>query len=247
MTYVDTWEHRGQFRGRLLREVRRLAEEDILTIDAPGIYEGLEVVTLKNLNERLNVLELEELPPASGMAAEIRTPGFVTLWAKCPRCGESAPIRVSLESELRVDSHAGTLHAKAKAKPASHVCGQTLLPVGDEDQEDFGLDDVVGEVPELADLQAILHEADLLETTGYPDDEAGAEKRNAAELELLGTWTDLDRREAFAYAEKVIEKAIDESVVLPPMPEVLGGPDGVEIDVTIETEVTIEENEEEPS
>lgn len=152
-SYVDTWEHRQQFRGRLLREVRRLAEEDLLTLDTPGMYEGLEVVTLKNLRERLNVLELEDLPPASGTAAEIATPGFVTLWAKCPRCGESAPIRVSLESELRVDSHAGTLHAKAKAKPASHICGQTLLPVGEaEGQEDFDLEDVVGDQADAEDL-----------------------------------------------------------------------------------------------
>lgn len=180
MTYVDTWEHRTQFRNRLLEEVRRQAEENARTIDQ-GPDEGLEVVDLKLLRGTLAELEVEPLPPASGQAAEIATPGFVTLWAKCPRCGESAPIRVSLESELRVDSHAGTLHAKAKAKPASHVCGQTLLPVGEvEGQEDFELDDIVTTVEEsiAPDLVACPYPGCLL-----PEEHEGDHRTGDEDLE----------------------------------------------------------------
>jgi hypothetical protein len=105
-----------------------------------GPLEGQRVVLWDDIRWALG----EPFPPASDHGAEVATPARVVVWAACPRCGISAPVAVELRPELRVDDHSGALHVKAKAKPASHSCGQLTLD-GPEGQGSFELEDIIGD------------------------------------------------------------------------------------------------------
>lgn len=113
-----------------------------------GSWDGGRVVTAKDIDEAL----AEPLPPASLHSAEIRTPGWVTVAAVCPRCGIPNNVGLDLTAEERTDSSGTELHVKGKSKPRTHVCGQTTIEeIAAGDQASFELSDIVGAAQEAID------------------------------------------------------------------------------------------------
>lgn len=184
-----------------------------------GALDGIEVVSLGTLRGLIdNALE-DDLPPPSERRAEVSTPAIVLVSAICPECRLPVEIIVGLTPQLTVDNDGAEIAVKAKSKARSHVCGQLALAlVGD--QADFGLEDVVGEVPSD---EAILEAIAAVELF-TPEAIAG--------LLPMELWTDLDKRLAFEWATKTRLAADAETgeetvsdVVVPPLPEILGGDD----------------------
>lgn len=118
-----------------------------------GPWDGVRVVTAKDLAEAL----AEELPPASLFAAEVRTPGWVTVAAVCPRCAIPSDVSVYISAQLISEIGGNEIKLKAKSKGRSHVCGQTRIDeAADGDQGSFELEDIVGDddddaVPDVGD------------------------------------------------------------------------------------------------
>jgi hypothetical protein len=126
------------------RELLRQHYREQLEQKAQEIYQGPLVGKKVVLVEDVNFVLNQAFPPVSDHGAEISTPGRVVVWAACPRCGLAGAVSVELTPELRVDSHSGALHLKAKSKPVTHACGQLGLRDGQTDgQESFELEDII--------------------------------------------------------------------------------------------------------
>lgn len=93
-----------------------------------GPEDGVKAVTHKAWREALITFAALPLPPADQHAAEVATGATILVWARCPRCGISAPITMTVDPELRVDPAHAELHLKAKSKGRYHACGQLPLP-----------------------------------------------------------------------------------------------------------------------
>ena len=121
-----------------------------------GPLEGTRVVLMEDVSWILG----EPFPPASDNGAEVATPARVVVWAICPRCGMAGSLAVELTPELRVDSHGGSLHLKAKSKPVSHLCGQLTIGGTTDGQSSFELEDIIGDDSEAFALGEIVRVAD---------------------------------------------------------------------------------------
>lgn len=135
------------------REWLKLKAQEI----ASGPLEGKRVVLWEDVEWVLG----RPFPPASEHGAEVTTPARVVVYATCPSCNLTAPVAIEITPELRVDSQSGHLHVKAKAKPASHACGQLVADLRDVDgQGDFGLEDIIGYDSQPLQLGDIVRVAD---------------------------------------------------------------------------------------
>jgi len=201
--------------------VRRATADDIIgrcqaaaTAIEGGALDGVEVVSLGVLRDQVTASLLVKLPPPSAKHAEVRTPAVITVSAICPECTLPVEIIVNLGPSLSVDNDGAELSVKAKSKARVHVHGQLSLPEADEDQEDFGLDDIAGPVPTIEELETAL----LLV---LPDDLAPVPSTVAMEA-----WSDLEKRQAMEWAIAVHLVASDnDDVVVPARPAILGGVD----------------------
>lgn len=135
--------------------LRRRLESKLQDVEG-GPWDGVRVVTADDL-----ALALEEaLPPASLFSAEVRTPGWVTVSAVCPRCAIPTDVSVHIEAQLVSEIGGSEIKLKAKSKGRSHVCGQTRIDEAAEgDQGSFELDDIIGDEAETLDDDD--HAADL--------------------------------------------------------------------------------------
>lgn len=116
-------EHVGRFtppRQAVVDLLRRRLEGRLQDVEG-GPWDGVRVVTAKDIAEALE----EPLPPASLFAAEVRTPGWVTVAAVCPRCAIPTDVSVYITAQLISEVGADEIKLKAKSKARSHVCGQT--------------------------------------------------------------------------------------------------------------------------
>ena len=144
-------EHVGKWtppREAVVAVLRRRLEGRLQDVEG-GPWDGVRVVTAKDLGEAL----AEELPPASLFVAEVRTPGWVTVSAVCPRCAIPTDVSVSITSQLVSEIGGSEIKLKAKSKGRSHVCGQTRIDeAADGDQGSFELTDIIGDDAEPEDL-----------------------------------------------------------------------------------------------
>jgi hypothetical protein len=124
------------------------------TFDPPlDLDEGeapVPVVTIAHLRDSLRDLFREELPPPSERSAEIRTPGMLTVWAKCPNCGIHMVIPLQVTPQLVLDDGVGELKLKAKSKGRIHACGQ--LTIENPDGQMAFAPDADGEGSETEDV-----------------------------------------------------------------------------------------------
>ena len=84
-------------------------------------WEGVPVVTRRDLDEIVGAVFAQPLPAPSENTAEVSTPAIVIVWAVCPRCAISQPIAVTIHPELLVDDDGAELRIKAKAKARTHI------------------------------------------------------------------------------------------------------------------------------
>jgi hypothetical protein len=128
------WETRRQFRDDLLEDLQELLTEGEHMIEG-GPEDGVKAVTHKAWGDALGVIAAKALLAIDRHYAEVVTGANITVWAKCPRCGISAPILLFVDPELRVDPAGAELHLKAKSKARTHYCGQLPLAVGSTEAE----------------------------------------------------------------------------------------------------------------
>lgn len=184
-----------------------------------GPLDGIEVVSMGTLRDQVTAALLVDLPPVSDKYAEVTTPAHVVVSTVCPECRLPVDIGVKLAPRLTVESNSTELSVKAKSKAVAHIHGQQVLSNVPEGQEDFGLDDIAGPVPDVD----VLEEALLLV---LPDDLC---KAVPSTVEMEG-WSDLDKREVLAWAsatwraDEVDPGDADPDVEIPVRPEVIGGP-----------------------
>jgi hypothetical protein len=217
MALTDHVPPREAIRADLKERLTAAVNADVVkinTIDDDGHpdWSDVPVITIAALSGAMRQIFEGPLPAASERAAEVHTPATVFVSAECPRCHIPARIPLTVGVELHQDETRETLHLKASAKAALHVCGQLGLD-DDEDspmrQRSFGLDDIVGEVPStevLYDLLSLVMAQDSWPT-----------------VETIDSWTDLQKREAADWAGAVHLAASDNDVAVPPLPAVLGG------------------------
>jgi hypothetical protein len=135
---------RARFRADLLDALEGEIAKVKQDVAAPGEWDGVPVVTAKDLADVFATIFGTELPPPDESSAEVRTPATVLVSAECPRCFIPQTIAMTVGPELRVNADGSELRLRAKAKAVSHVCGQLPLPVADVDQGSFALEDIVG-------------------------------------------------------------------------------------------------------
>jgi hypothetical protein len=117
---------------RLLRDATLEAITEKLQEVEGGAWDGVSVVTRKDVDEVLATVFGQEIPPPSERTAEVVTPGYVIVSAICPKCDIPQTIAVSLSPQLIVDDDGAELKVKASTKGASHVCGQLPLPATEQ-------------------------------------------------------------------------------------------------------------------
>ena len=159
---------RAAFRADLERNLRALTTDARKEV-AGGEWDGVPVVTIKDLDEAFAAVFDAPLPPPSSLRAEVRTPASVVVSAECPKCHLSAVIPVTIGAVLVVDGDGAELKLKAKAKARTHVCGQLGLDDVAGEQGSFELDDIVGAA------------RDAVADAEQADDEAGDEITAATE------------------------------------------------------------------
>lgn len=208
----DTLTSRDAVRRAVLDDIIGRCQIAAVAIEG-GALDGVEVVSMGTLRDQVTAALLVDLPPISDKFAEVTTPAHVVVSAVCPECKLPVDIGVKLAPRLTVEGGTTELSVKAKSKAVNHMHGQQVLNVP-EGQEDFGLDDVVGLVPTIEQLETIL----LLV---LPDELCKAVPSTVA----MEGWSDLDRREVAAWAAAVHLVASDnDDVEIPARPEVIGGP-----------------------
>lgn len=146
---------------------------ELVTQKVPsGEWEGVPVVTGKDLADVIAEIFGGEMPPPDATSAEVRTPATVYVSADCPRCHIPGMIPLTITPELRVEPTSSELRLHAKAKARLHMCGQTVLPVGPDvegQSEAFDIDDIVGE-PDADDMlttdRDVDEESDVVEPDG---------------------------------------------------------------------------------
>lgn len=119
-----------------------------VTLDDGDVWNGIRVVTKKDLDEAIAAIFDEPLPPTSETVAEVSTPATIEVSAECPRCFIATTIEMSITPELRVNTDGSSIHLRGKAKAKTHVCGQLELPEAKrptvvDGQEGMDLEDVV--------------------------------------------------------------------------------------------------------
>ena len=127
-------------REQLLRDIRAELKEATEDVKG-GTWDGRQVIPAEEA-ERILALPLA---PASEHAAEVITPARIVAAATCPKCNLPAEISLQLGTELRVDSTGSTVRLVGKSKPASHVCGQTVIPFANGQAEAFEIGDIIGD------------------------------------------------------------------------------------------------------
>jgi hypothetical protein len=237
MAIADHISPREAVRANLREHFRELSDAAIERIDvdapldpeAPGeldadgepakLWQNVPVLTVKSLETILRAVFEGPLPPPSERTAEASTPALVIISAVCPRCQMPARIPLGVDVELHQDRDGETLHLKAKSKEAIHTCGQMQLPESGEEMEQtsFDLDDI-GPVPTAVELATLL----ALVFTEIPINH----QPNLEPTKFAATvegWNDATCREVADWAAAVHLAASDNDVVVPPLPEVLGG------------------------
>jgi hypothetical protein len=226
MALTDHIPPREAIRADLKERLTAAVNADVVkinTIDDDGHphWSDVPVITIAALSGAMRQIFEGPLPAASERAAEVHTPATVFVSAECPRCHIPARIPLTVGVELHQDETRETLHLKASAKAALHVCGQLGLD-DDEDspmrQRSFGLDDIVGPVPSAEVLRDLLAPViSEIPTEHQPNLE------RTAFASTYEAWTDLEKREVAAWAAAVHLAASDNDVAVPPLPVVLGG------------------------
>lgn len=127
--------------GRVVADNKLGAHE---TFDPPlTLEEGeaeIPVVTVKALDEALQAIFRDDLPPPDEKAAEVRTPAFLTIWARCPNCGIHMVIPVAISPVLTLGDGVGELKIKATSKGRIHACNQLTLDEPNGQQAAFAAD-----------------------------------------------------------------------------------------------------------
>ncbi len=166
-TMAETWTTRSRFRAELRTVLDELVNDATKDVKG-GSWDGVPVVTRKDLDEAIEAAFGLPIPPPDERTAEVSTPAVVLVSAFCPRCSLPATIPVTIGPELRVDADGAEIRLKAKAKARSHTCGQLLLPVALDGQTDFGLDDIVTSNDALTDAERADEPATETEACPYP-------------------------------------------------------------------------------
>lgn len=133
---------RDAYRDAIAKEL----EARELTLSS-GEFDGVPVVTVKNIEEAIALVFAGPPPGTPDGFAEVATPANVLVHAECPRCGIPAEINVVMGAVLTVDQDGAELSAKAKSKARTHICGQLPLALGEKsegEQESIDFDSIVG-------------------------------------------------------------------------------------------------------
>ena len=160
-----------------------------------GPLDGREVVELEEVNR---IFMRENWPSINFHGGDVRTPSRVVVESGCPRCYQTSSILMTIDTELRVDHSGSTLRLHAKAKPASHTCGQVSAELGANGQEAFDfaeLTDADGVIqPEvLRDLLLLVQEDVTVETIeGWTEPQRAAVRAWAGALHLRASDNDVD-------------------------------------------------------
>jgi hypothetical protein len=140
---VDKVETLRGYRAVLQRRFDQMTHAALEAVPG-GEWHGMDVLRRKELERIVHEFAAADPEPLSTVA-ELETPGTVFLDAICPRCDIPTRILVTLHTELVVSEEGASIHAKAKSKASSHICGQLpLTPAGDDDQEQMRLADLIG-------------------------------------------------------------------------------------------------------
>lgn len=142
---------REALRHYLARKIHDGLQRNRQTVEG-GRWDGVPVVTTKDIDEVLDLIFSEELPPPDGRSAEVKTDAIITVWAKCPDCRQYQSMGLGIYPVLTIEGPVRTLSLKAKASKVQHACGQmTAEPgpdaVGDGQIPAFELEDIVGDSP----------------------------------------------------------------------------------------------------
>lgn len=204
---------RAVFRDDLERNLTTLLKDAERKVEG-GSWDGVPVVTRKDLDEAIAAVFDAPLPPPSVIRVEVKTPATVVVSAECPKCHMSAVIPAVITAVLEVDDTGGELKLKAKSKKRTHVCGQATLDdaaAAADGQMGFELDDIVqpGDEPAidpetLSNLLALVLDPSELPT-----------------LAAIDGWSEPVRKEVATWAGAVHLDASDNDVEIPPRPEVL--------------------------
>ncbi len=144
----DVAQTRRELRDAYLEALRALVEDATREVPS-GEWEGVPVLTRKDLDEAIAAVFGVPVPAPDETWAEVRTPATVIVSAICPKCSVPTAISVHMHPELVVDDTGAEIRVKGKSKARAHVCGQLPLPetapAEADGQQAFDLDDLVGE------------------------------------------------------------------------------------------------------
>lgn len=197
------------------------------------LWQNVPVITVKDFLAAFETTFGEKLPPPNERTAEVavtsKAAALVVVSAECPRCHISQRIPMSVDVQMIQDRDGESLKLKPTSKETVHACGQLPLPESDdEDEGQTALDDLPP-VPSVDEINGVLEQltddeadrAGVAEDAAWPDDLA------------IGHWDDATKREVFAWADALHLSSENTSVIVPPLPFVLGGagiPDAAESD-----------------
>lgn len=159
--------------------IREKAEGFVTQVPG-GEWDGVPVITEKDLIGVLDETFRDRLPAPSERHAEVVTPAEIRVSAVCPLCGIPATVLLTIDPYLNVDKAGRTIHIKTKAKAAHHRCDQLPLPEAEEraredapveGQESFSLGDIVGETcPFPGCIAPADHEGDHVPSSGQAEE-----------------------------------------------------------------------------
>jgi hypothetical protein len=175
------------------------------------MFDGVPVVTTKDLEEGIEEIFSATPPPMSETNAEVATGkryGSVLVHATCPRCGIVSEISVSLFATLTVDPDGSELKVSAKSKARPHTCGQLPLELNGEkidgEQTAFDLDGIIGPTTQELVLTAMEEPEDVRAAVDAGDEPCGAKvdlpphSEEQADLFAPATWAALNATDKMA-------------------------------------------------
>jgi len=167
-----------------------------------GPLDGNRILTAGDVEE---AIKAAALPPPDEHAADLAEPAQVNLTAECHFCHEHVPVGVRLESYAKARANATTVGFLAIGSPVTHVCGQTMLPLGDASEAEGQTSWTLPPARDLGTVEGRL--LAMLAKVGLTMDPAKVADWSDPECEAAEHW---------AVAAHVASRSVGETIPEPP-------------------------------
>ncbi len=132
----DTLATRDAFRRAITADIVGRAQVAAVPYEGEGPLAGVDVISVRRLEQVVLEHLAVALPPPSEHHAEVTAPATITITNICPEC--DLPVRTSTKATtilIASKEEGSEVKTKLKTKPAPHVCGQMQLDDAAADAE----------------------------------------------------------------------------------------------------------------